>query len=49
MPQVKIEQVRDGQHPSEVVVAVRTADGCSEKLVVDRSLICNDTLDVGYL
>jgi hypothetical protein len=48
MAQVKIEQVREGQHPSEVVVAVRTADGGSEKLVVDRRSIRNDALDVGY-
>lgn len=48
MPQVKIEQVREGQHPSEVVVAIRTADGGSEKLVVDRRSIRNDTLDIGY-
>lgn len=48
MAQVKIEQVREGQHPSEVVVAVRTADGGSEKLVVDKRSIRNDALDVGY-
>ncbi len=48
MAQVKIEQVREGQHPSEVVVAVRTADGGSEKLVVDRRSIRNNALDVGY-
>ncbi|MGH7101173.1 MAG: hypothetical protein ACREFJ_02160 [Acetobacteraceae bacterium] len=48
MAQVKIERVREGQHPSEVVVAVRTADGGSEKLVVDRRSILNDALEVGY-
>ena len=48
MPQGKIEEVRDGQHPSEVVVAVRTADGSSEKLVVDRRSIRNNALEIGY-
>ena len=48
MPRVKVEQIREGQHPSEVVVAVRTADGGQEKLVVDRRSICNDALEVGY-
>jgi hypothetical protein len=48
MPQVKIETIREGQHPSEVVVAVRTADGGSEKLIVDRRSIRDNTIDVGY-
>ena len=48
MPQVRIERVREGQHPSEVVVAVRTADGGIEKLVVDQRSIHNDTLEIGY-
>ena len=48
MPQVRIERVREGQHPSEVVVAVRTADGGIEKLVVDQRSIRNDTLEIGY-
>jgi len=48
MPQVRIERVREGQHPSEVVVAIRTADGTDEKLVVDSRSIHNNTLEVGY-
>ncbi|MFZ1007319.1 MAG: hypothetical protein WAN65_10810 [Candidatus Sulfotelmatobacter sp.] len=48
MPQVKIERVRAGQHPSEVVVAVRTADGGTEKLVVDERSIRNGVLEIGY-
>ncbi len=48
MPQVRVEQVRNGQHPSEVVVSIRMADGQSEKLVVDRRSIQNDMLEVGY-
>jgi hypothetical protein len=41
MPQIKVERVRGGQHPSEVVVSVRTADGGTEKLVVDERSIRN--------
>jgi hypothetical protein len=48
MPRVKIERVRDGQHPSEVVVAVRTADGRTEKLIVDERSIRNEAIEVGY-
>jgi len=48
MPHVRIEQVGKGQHPSEVVVAVHTADGGTEKLIVDRRSIHDDMLDVGY-
>lgn len=48
MSQVKVDQISDGQHPSEVIVSVPTADGGSEKLVVDRRSIRNGTLDVGY-
>lgn len=48
MPQVKVERIRTGQHPSEVVIAVRTADGAPEKLVVDERSIRNDRLEVGY-
>ena len=48
MAQVRIERVGEGQHPSEVVVAVRTADGGVEKLVVDKRSVSNDMLDVGY-
>ena len=48
MPHVRIEQVGKGQHPSEVVVAVHTADGGTEKLIVDRRSIRDNMLDVGY-
>ncbi len=48
MPQLRVERVRDGQHPSEVVVSIRTADGGTEKLVVDQRSIRNETLEVGY-
>jgi hypothetical protein len=45
---VKIERIREGQHPSEIVVAVRTADGNSEKLVVDKRSIRNNMSEIGY-
>lgn len=45
---VKVEQVGNGLHPSEVVVSVRTNEG-AERLVVDRrSLSSNNSLEVGY-
>jgi hypothetical protein len=48
MPQIKVEHVRGGQHPSEVVVAVRTADGATEKLIVDKRSIRHGAIEVGY-
>lgn len=44
---VKIEQVGSGIHPSEVVVAIQTADG-PERVVVDRRSIERNSLEVGY-
>lgn len=49
MLRVKVQRLRQGLHPNEVIVAVKTADGSSEELVVDkRSLRNDDTLRVGY-
>ncbi|HVC62930.1 MAG TPA: hypothetical protein VND19_21515 [Acetobacteraceae bacterium] len=48
MPQVRIERVRARQHPSEVVVSVHTADGGTEKLVVDEWSIRNGAIELGY-
>lgn len=48
MMRVKVEEVGNGLHPSEVVVSVRTTDG-SERLVVDRRSLSSDhSLEVGY-
>jgi hypothetical protein len=48
MMKVKVAKVRDGLHPSEVVVAVHTLEG-TENLVIDKdSLLPGDELDVGY-
>jgi hypothetical protein len=43
---LKVKKVRgEGSHPSELVVAIETADGEQERLVIDkRSLDGGDTL-----
>lgn len=48
MLRVKVEKVRDGQHPSEIVVAVTTAEGGREELIVDRRSLHEGSLEVGY-
>ena len=44
---IRVEKVRDGLHPSEVVVAVTTAEG-REQLVVHKRSLDNGTLEIGY-
>ena len=45
---IKVEEVGNGLHPSEVVVSVKTTDG-AERLVVDRrSLSESRSLEIGY-
>ncbi len=39
MSRIAIETVEDGLHPSEVVVTLRTADGKTEEVAVDRRLV----------
>jgi hypothetical protein len=48
MARIKVERLRVGSHPSEVVIGVRTADGEQEKLVVDERSLDDDTLPVGH-
>jgi hypothetical protein len=48
MLRLKVETVCEGQHPSEVVVSVTTADGQSEQLVVDTRSLKDNTVEVGY-
>lgn len=48
MARIKVRELRAGMHPSEVVVAVETAGGVEEKLIVDRRSIVAGTLNVGY-
>lgn len=44
---VKVSEVGEGLHPSEIVVAVATIDG-AENVVVDRRSLKADTIEVGY-
>jgi hypothetical protein len=48
MLRMKVRQIREGLHPSEVVVEFDTADGERQTLVVDRRSLREDTLRVGY-
>ena len=45
---IKITTIGDGQHPSESVVMLETADGEREELIVDKRSIDSDTLKIGY-
>ena len=49
MYRVKVRTVGAGQHPSETVVAVTTADGKQEELIVDkRRSLEGGSLRIGY-
>ena len=48
MLRLKIDPIGDGQHPSEIMVAVETAEGSREILIVDRRSLEGDTLGIGY-
>ena len=49
MYRIKVRTEGVGQHPSEALVSVTTADGTKEELIVDRrSLEGRDSLRVGY-
>lgn len=48
MSRIRVEVLGEGQHPSEVMIAVQTADGVRENVIVDRRSLDNGTLDVGY-
>jgi hypothetical protein len=48
MLRIKVRMIGEGQHPSEAMVAVTTADGTQEELIVDKHSLVNDTLRVGY-
>ena len=48
MARINVEVLGEGQHPSEALVIVQTADGVKENLIVDRRSIENGTIDVGY-
>lgn len=44
---MRVQEVGPGLHPSEVVVEVQTTQ-CTERLVIDRTAIANDSLFVGW-
>ena len=53
MYRVKVQTVGQGQHPSEAVVSVTTADGRHEELIVDKRSLeqsneGGNALRVGY-
>ena len=39
MARIKVQILGDGQHPSEALVVVQTANGVQENLIVDRRSI----------
>ncbi|MGO9675600.1 MAG: hypothetical protein ACLPSF_15770 [Methylocella sp.] len=47
MMKVKVTEVGNGLHPSEVVVAIKTCDG-DQSLVVDRRALQNGFIAIGY-
>lgn len=48
MLRLKVEKIREAQHPSELIVSVTTADGSKEQLVVSSRSLKNDSIEVGY-
>lgn len=48
MARIKIKVLGEGQHPSESLVAIKTADGSVAEAIIYRQSIIDDTIDVGY-
>ena len=44
---LKARKVRDGMHPSEVIVSVETSEG-DERLVVPKRSFEDSALEIGY-
>jgi hypothetical protein len=44
---LRAQKIRDGLHPSEVVVAVATTEG-RERLVVNSASFTDNSLEIGY-
>jgi hypothetical protein len=44
---VKVKEIGQGLHPSEVVVAIATNDG-EQNLVIDRRSLQNNFINIGY-
>jgi hypothetical protein len=47
MMRLKVVQIGKGLHPNEAVVAVTTTSG-TERLVVPRQSISNDSVEIGW-
>jgi len=47
MMRLKVEELKEGLHPSEVIVSVKTETG-AERLVVSRRSLDRDRLTVGW-
>lgn len=45
---LKVRTVGEGQHPSEAVVELNTADGSKEELIVDKRSVESNRLKIGY-
>jgi hypothetical protein len=48
MARIRVQVVGEGQHPSEVIIAVNTADGVRENVIVDKRSVDGGTIDVGF-
>lgn len=48
MRRVKVRILGPGFHPNEILVAVTTADGLEEQLVVDKRSIMEESISIGY-
>ena len=48
MMRLLVEEIGKGLHPNEAVVAVRTAEGGTERFVVSRRSVKNKSVPVGW-
>lgn len=46
MSHIAVDEIEDGLHPSELVVTIRTAEGRTEEVAVDRQLVSDRRLKV---
>ena len=45
---LRVEHLADGPGPGEVVIAVTTVSGSKEQVVVHRTAVEKDTIEIGY-
>lgn len=45
---IRVQDLGQGQHPSEQVVGVLTSDGTVERVIVDRRSLDNGAIEIGY-